>query len=294
MTAQVWATRIAVILAASLLGVLPGAAAVARPARSKRDDGEETAVTLAPNAKYVALGSSYAAGPGIPRQLDACGESDHNYPHLVAAALHLDLVDASCSGAVIANILDQPQGANPPQLQSVTPDASLITFTVGGNDVGYIATAFACGSADKSACTTAVNQARLARQFSKLSTSLTTLVQQLRAKAPKATIVMVTYPRLVPASACPALEYSPAADELVGSLGERLEATFATVAKQTGVRIADPYVLAAGHGPCAGASQRWVDGASAPDAFPYHPTAAGHAEMAHLVEKALQAPRVAR
>jgi len=45
-----------------------------------------TAVTT-PNA-YVALGDSYAAGPGIPNVVhSACQRSDHNYPHLVAVAL---------------------------------------------------------------------------------------------------------------------------------------------------------------------------------------------------------------
>ncbi|HVW32598.1 MAG TPA: SGNH/GDSL hydrolase family protein, partial [Acidimicrobiia bacterium] len=53
--------------------------------------------------RYVALGDSYTAGPGVPNQVPeagGCRRSDHNYPHLVAAALHLtDFHDVSCSGA---------------------------------------------------------------------------------------------------------------------------------------------------------------------------------------------------
>ena len=63
---------------------------------------EEAVVTLAPGAKYVALGSSFAAGPGIAEQLGGCGRSDRNYSHLIAEELGLTLNNVSCSGATIA------------------------------------------------------------------------------------------------------------------------------------------------------------------------------------------------
>src|SRR6185312_3803696 len=48
-------------------------------------------------SRYVALGSSMAAGPGIrPRAAGAprrAGRSARNYPHLVAEQLSLDLTD---------------------------------------------------------------------------------------------------------------------------------------------------------------------------------------------------------
>ena len=49
---------------------------------------------------YVALGSSFASGPGIDPLLDArCGRSGSNYAHLVAERLGYDLVDVTCGGA---------------------------------------------------------------------------------------------------------------------------------------------------------------------------------------------------
>ena len=115
---------------------------------------------FAVGAKYVALGSSYAAGPGIPTQSGGiCTRSSHNYPSLVAAKLQLSLVDVSCSGATTANVLTTSLGPNPPQIDAVTSDASLVTFTVGGNDIGYTATAFSCGIGE-AAC--APHPARLA------------------------------------------------------------------------------------------------------------------------------------
>src|SRR5215212_4544922 len=52
-------------------------------------------------APYVALGDSYVAGPGIPLPIKpwGCIKSDHNYAHLAAPRLGLDLRDPSCSGA---------------------------------------------------------------------------------------------------------------------------------------------------------------------------------------------------
>ena len=49
--------------------------------------------------------------------------------------------------------------------------------------------------------------------------------------------------------------------------------------------IADPYVLAENHGPCASpVTERWINGnVVASSGVRYHPTAEGHAAMARLV-----------
>ena len=245
--------------------------------------------TLPPGSQYASIGSSYAAGFGIQPQepgAGACGRSLLDYPHLVAAKLHLQLDDLSCGGAVIADALRLSQGANPPQIDAVTSQTRLVTMTIGGNDVGYIATAIACGGAH-STCTATANLAQIDAAFQALPNSLTRLIQAVRTKAPAATIVLVTYPRLVPPTACPALHYSQAATRLVGSMGTRLEQVFVKVAKTDHVLLADPYVLGATHGPCATGANQWVAGLVPSNGFEYHPTAAGHQEMAHLVERAL-------
>jgi lysophospholipase L1-like esterase len=245
--------------------------------------------TVPPGSQYAAMGSSYAAGFGIqPLEpgAGACGRSLIDYPHLVAAKLHLQLNDLSCGGAVIANALRKPQGSNPPQIEAVTSKTRLVTMTIGGNDVGYIATAIACGQPN-STCAATANQAQINAAFKALPGALTKLIQAVRTRAPSATIVLVTYPRLVPPTPCPALHYTAAAARLVGSMGSRLEQVFVTVAKADHVRLADPYVLGATHGPCATGTNKWVAGLVPSNGFEYHPTAAGHQEMAQLVEGAL-------
>src|SRR5207245_819479 len=70
-------TRVALAGAIATLGAL--AVPLATPVGSQ-------------TSSYVALGDSYTAGPLIPEQLPdpmGCFRSDHNYPHLVAAALRV-------------------------------------------------------------------------------------------------------------------------------------------------------------------------------------------------------------
>jgi lysophospholipase L1-like esterase len=245
--------------------------------------------SVAPGSQYVALGSSYAAGFEIQPQepgAGACGRSELDYPHLVAQKLHLQLDDVSCGGAVTANALDTPQGSAPPQIDAVTAATRLVTMTIGGNDVNYVGTAIVCGQPN-STCATTANPVQIDAAFAALPHSLTELIQAVRTKAPKAIIVFVTYVRLVPPTACPALDYTPAATRLVASMGARLERVFVKEAKTEHVLLADPYAIGATHGPCAKGANKWVAGLVATNGFEFHPTVAGHREMAHLVEQEL-------
>ena len=107
--------------------------------------GAATTTKLRPGDKYVALGSSFASGPLIPNEVDhSCLRSSNNYPHLVAAKLKLALTDVSCGNATTDNVVSTPQGANPLQIQAVTPDTKLVTVTIGGNDVSYTVTNLIC------------------------------------------------------------------------------------------------------------------------------------------------------
>jgi lysophospholipase L1-like esterase len=244
---------------------------------------------LPAGAQYAALGSSYAAGYGIKPltpNAGACGRSLVDYPHLVAAALHLQLDDVSCGGAVIGNVLTRPQGAAPPQIDAVTAATRLVTMTVGGNDVNYVGTAIACGQ-PHSTCVTSASGAATNAAFQVLPRALNRLIRVVRTRAPSALIVLVTYVRIVPPTSCATLNYTPAARSLVASMGQRLERVFVSVARENKVILVDPYALGATHGPCARGNNRWVAGLVPTNGFEYHPTAAGHRAMARMVEQAL-------
>ena len=74
-------------------------------------------------SKYVAMGSSFAAGPGITTPDEGtparCTRSKDNYARQLARRRGLKLTDVSCSGATTAHMAASQQtknGTNPPQL----------------------------------------------------------------------------------------------------------------------------------------------------------------------------------
>ena len=249
-----------------------------------------SAAAVAQGAKYVALGSSFAAGPGIAAQLGSCGRSDNNYSHLVAAALGLTLTDVSCNGATTANILNTSQGDAAPQIDAVSRDTALVTVTIGGNGIRFTSSTFACaGTALDEHCTANLDQAMINEAVNQLPAKLGAMLDAIKAKAPQAIIVLVTYPRVFPPDAisCRELELSADDTAYLAALGQKLEDAFVSATSSRRSLIADAYVRAEGHGPCATA-ERWVNGANVADTgIRFHPTAKGHIEMARLVLAAL-------
>ncbi|KAK8133816.1 hypothetical protein PG984_005828 [Apiospora sp. TS-2023a] len=94
----------------------------------------------------ASLGSSFAAGPGIPPVRDAkAGRSGANYARLLVARLngHVALTDLAVSGATLRNILDEPQVVDKhttfaPQIEGLLADTDVVLVLGGGNDIGYI------------------------------------------------------------------------------------------------------------------------------------------------------------
>ena len=91
----------------------------------------------------AALGSSFAAGPGIEPIADVTAmRSARNYAHQLAERLDAQLVDLTVSGATTANVLDTPQDTGtgtiyPPQVDGVPETAAVVTITAGGNDLQF-------------------------------------------------------------------------------------------------------------------------------------------------------------
>lgn len=96
-----------------------------------------------PVAVIAALGSSFAAGPGIDPVADAAAmRSAKNYAHQLAERLGAELVDLTVSGATTANVIDTPQqsptgSTYPPQVDGIPANADVITVTAGGNDLQF-------------------------------------------------------------------------------------------------------------------------------------------------------------
>jgi hypothetical protein len=77
-------------------------------------------------SRYVAMGSSFAAGPGLPSRVPGsprrAGRSTGNYAHLIARELGLDLHDVIFSGATTSDLLSPSASGTAAQLDAVTPE----------------------------------------------------------------------------------------------------------------------------------------------------------------------------
>lgn len=260
--------------------------------------------------RYVALGSSMAAGPGIaPRDRTAplrAGRSAVNYPHLVAARLGLDLVDVTYSGATTAHVLTDSQNGEPPQVDALDGSESLVTVTIGGNDVGYIPllTAAALPDALRSVPVLGGRLRELldpaARDLALVDVggSLQRVAGEIRARAPKARVLFVDYLTVLP----PADRAASPLSGLDAALGRRVAATLerltAEAARANGCGLVAASEASRDHH--AWSADPWT---TRPSRFglpipgrpvPAHPNAAGMRAVAALVTDQAGSPRTAR
>jgi len=220
---------------------------------------------------YVALGDSYTAGLGIDPVADAkCGRSSVDYPSLVAQDLKItSFDDRSCSGASTLE-LERPQTAqlvrlNAPQLDSLGRSTTLVTIGIGLND-DQIATGLfdVCltppGAAPSNACTQylALPESTIEAKLQAAADRVAQSIEAIAAKAPKARIVLVGYPRLVPdQGTCPSRLPVPAAQfERLRDAIRFTDQAWRDAAEKSGASYVDMYSLSQGHDICS--ADPWV------------------------------------
>jgi lysophospholipase L1-like esterase len=274
------------LLAAGLL-VLSGCATA----------GQKTSTIVQPGQRYVAMGSSYAAGAGIgplvPATPPRCGRTQNNYAHLLAARMGLDLVDASCGGATTAHILG-PWNELPPQLDAVTPDTRLVTLTIGGNDLNYVRNLMiaTCGKAPGMmpsagrACPAPTWP--LDSDYATLGEQLRQIAREVRRRAPQAKLVFVDYLRIVPeAGGCTGLPLDETQMAAARQAFSRMAEVTARSAAAEGAMLLSAGELSREHDACS--ATPWSAGHPGKPAS-WHPTAAGHAAIADALAELLAKP----
>ncbi|GAA5201364.1 SGNH/GDSL hydrolase family protein [Microbacterium jejuense] len=175
--------RVLAALAALTLGMGMLAAGAASPA---------TAASSPPVAKYVALGDSIGAGQGGGMPLDACARTDGGYAAQLDQAPKFNLLrNAACTGATIADVQAQ--------LSQLNRGTTVVTLTVGANDLGldqvYAACAAVPAGGDLGACLGAVQGTVDAAPD--LVEPLAMLIAGMAQRAPNAALVVTGYPRLL-------------------------------------------------------------------------------------------------
>jgi lysophospholipase L1-like esterase len=249
--------------------------------------------------RYVALGSSMAAGPGIrPRAAGAplwSGRSARNYPHLVAEWLSLELVDVTFSGATTAHVLADHQRGRPPQITALDGSESLVTVTIGGNDVGYVPLLMAAslpaaarrlpllGGLISELLDRDARDRALADAFD----SLCAVGTALRQRAAKARIIFIDYLTILPPAGAPAPPLPQADADLGRHVAATLERLTADAAAATGCEVVGAAAASRDHH--AWSAEPWTTtparcGVSLPGRpAPLHPNGAGMRAVAELV-----------
>jgi lysophospholipase L1-like esterase len=277
----------------SLLLVLIAMLALAAPA-----------VAAPPPREYVALGDSYAAGPLIPLQIPpfGCLKSNNNYAHLTARSLGLTLRDPSCSGAETEDMENpqgvDPDGPNPPQFDSLTKKTDIVSLTIGGNDIGFSSIAEDCASATSNEGTPCqdryVHDGRdeISERIQATAPLVAHVLQGIRARSPKARILVVNYAAILPDEGPGCWPQMPITDgdvPYVRAKQKELNAMLATQAAAAGAELIDWYTASIGHDACQPPVIRWVEPVVPVNAAaPIHPNLGGMLGASELLNAALR------
>ena len=224
----------------------------------------------ASTAHYVALGDSYASGLGAGDYgpSGSCDRSSHAADQLWSNANGPAAFSfVACSGATTSDVLNS-------QVAAVTSSTTLVTLTIGGNDVGFASVMETCVIWGTGSCVSAISSAE-SQASSTLPAAYDNVLNAIRAKAPNARIVFLDYPDfydLSQSSGCIGLSGTSRAkvDEGINLLDSLIQ----QAAARHGAVFADVRGFFAGHEICDGTS--WlnsVDWSNFSDS--YHPTAAG-------------------
>lgn len=251
--------------------------------------------------RYVALGSSFAAGPGVAPVADVGAErSGRNYAHQLAERLGMDLLDATVSGASTNNLLYQPQvtttGTRAPQVHAVGPGTRLVTITAGGNDVCYIGAVIQRWSAAVARREGRYDQWRAEQEefapdpvqayrlLPLVRDRLAEVVRAVRDRSPRARVVLVDYLTVLgpDVERVPDMPLDPGGLAALRRLGEGLVEATAAAARTTGADLVPASAASLGHG--VGSATPWVtDDGRRGEPVPFHPNLAGMTAVANLL-----------
>lgn len=255
--------------------------------------------------RYVALGDSYVSGPALGPTTGPAGclRTTRNYPHLLAQRLDLDLVDASCGGATTGDLSGDVTGGQevgedevPPQLDALTDDTRLVTLGIGANDEDVFATSVAvCARLARrdpggSPCADAAQASGgdAAERIDDLEDDLTDAVGEILERAPRARVLLVGYPQVVPARGrCAQIPLARGDYAFVRRVLGLLNTALRTAAGRAGAEYVDVAAASRGHDACS--AQPWVAGhRPTSPAHPFHPYRVEARAVADLLAERLE------
>ena len=267
-----------------------------------------TSVAASPalSGPMVALGDSYTAGALLPSDLTArplgCLRSTKAYPDLVAAELGAPLTDVACASAGGKDMTAaQPTsiGTNPPQLDALAPDDSVVMLTLSGDDIGFMNVLDKCvelsftdpwGSPCQARYTSGGTD-QLAALVNADAPRMAAVLADIAARAPQARIVVVGYPDMFPLTGgCwPAVPITDGDVAYLRGIELQLNAMLAADARAADATFVNTYTPTIGHDFCQPERTRDVEGLLPGSlVLPFHPNARGQAAIAAAVLAAVR------
>ncbi|RKS74419.1 GDSL-like lipase/acylhydrolase family protein [Actinomadura pelletieri DSM 43383] len=273
-----------------------------------------TPVEAATRGAYVALGDSYSAGLGAEASvadknpLDRCHRTSKAYYHEVSRAFRFAGGSAfwACSGATIPDFL-KGRGGEPAQLGRIGPETSLVTLSIGGNDVGFSRVLAGCVIKLPWSKSCIRQGEDVAERMAVLRRTLPDLIGQITARAPRARVILMGYPKAFSEVDGVDGDNITVADQrwlnaraydlgrLIRQSAEEADARIAARRGQGSVEFVDAYSAFAGHE--VGSRDAYMNGllvnlpAFVAEPRSYHPTIAGQQALARLfVEQVKKGP----
>ncbi|TMR40389.1 SGNH/GDSL hydrolase family protein [Actinomadura geliboluensis] len=264
-----------------------------------------TPLEAATRGAYVALGDSYSAGVGAEatpadhNPLARCHRTSKAYYHEVSQAFRFAKGTSfwACSGATTRDVLKGRHG-EPPQIGRIGRDTSLITLSIGGNDVGFSKVLAGCvvKLPWSKSCTRQGEE--IAGKMAELRQSLPSLLADITARAPGARVVVMGYPKAFSEVSGVDADNITVSDQrwlnarayelgqLIRQSVAEADARKAATRAPGSVEFVDAYGAFAGHE--VGSQNAYMNGLAlklpALEAEPrsYHPTVAGQHALAQL------------
>jgi lysophospholipase L1-like esterase len=223
---------------------------------------------------YVALGDSYSSGVGAGSYTSSSGSCDRStkaYSQLWATANDpASYVSVACSGATTSTVISG-------QLSALSSSTTLISLTVGGNDVGFSSVMETCVLHSTSSCVSAIDASE-AKMASALPGSLNSVLGDIATDAPNARVVVLGYPDLYDLSksaGCVGLSTTDRTD--LNAAAAELDGKISSAAAAFGDFYVNVQPYFAGHEICDSSS--WLHSVNVLDlGESYHPTATGQAD----------------
>jgi len=219
---------------------------------------------------YVALGDSYSSGDGAGNYSDgSCRESANAYGVLWHNAHGGSFTNETCAGATTSDVINS-------ELGPLSASTTLVTITIGGNDVGFASVMETCVLNGDSTCVNAIDQAEQQAQ-SVLPGRLDTVLSDIASRAPNAEVVVLDYPQfydLSKSSTCIGLSTTKRTHINAGAA--MLDSLMSAAASRHGDTFVDVNPFFAGHQICD--SDTYMISVDLLDlSVSYHPNANGQA-----------------